>query len=128
MSIWVCRPALSRDLHNYRRKAYDDVAYIDRGIPIDLNVKIDTDNIQESLYNAFHESGWIDGERMMVKDTDYFSYMEFEEYFDIYINNRLMATFWKEQELISQNPFANLHPAEIPTEIRKYKYKRYGEE
>lgn len=57
----------------------------------------------------------------MVKSTDHFSYREFEEYFDIYINNRLMAIFWKEQELISQNPFGNLHPAEIPIEVCKYK-------
>lgn len=106
MAYWICRPSL------YSKYESIPVYYGDpengiKGnivgyeIPIGFEiVTIDTDNLQESLYDAFNDCGWEDGERLGIKRTDMFSIKEYENIFEIYVNGKFVATFYKDKELV----------------------------
>lgn len=106
MAYWICRPSL------YSKEESIPVYYgnpengikgniVGYEIPIGIEiVTIDTDNLQESLYDAFNESGWEAGEKLGIKRTDLFSINEYKNIFEIYVNGKFVATFCKDREIV----------------------------
>lgn len=97
MARWLCRPSL------YSKNESIPVYYgnnVIGMIPIGMEiVGIDTENLQESLYSAFNDSGWKNGEKLGIKKTDKFSVKEDEKTFEIYVNEKFVATFCKDREI-----------------------------
>ena len=87
MAYWICRPSLySKDesipvyYGNHENGTKGNI--IGYEIPIGCEiVAINTDNLQESLYDAFNESGWKAGEELGIKRSDSFSINEYKNIF-----------------------------------------------
>lgn len=104
MAYWICRPSLCSKAElipvyygNPESGIKGDIVGYE--IPIGMEiVGIDTENLQESLYDAFNDSGWKDGEKLGIKKTDKFSIKEDKGTFEIYVNEKFVATFCKDRE------------------------------
>ena len=93
MSVWICKPSLvewSVDVHLPGLKIGE--GHI---LDSDIIVVVDTENIQESLYDVFCNSGWKIGESFNFEQDDIFKAEEYNEYFDVYINDKIIAKFYK---------------------------------
>lgn len=106
MAYWICRPSLySKDesIPVYYGDPENGIMgnIVGYEIPIGMElVAIDTDNLQESLYDAFNESCWEAGEKLGIKRTDLFSINEYKNIFEIYVNGNFVATFCKDREIV----------------------------
>ena len=88
MSKWLCRPGLGDEII----PSAFGICYI---IDPFIVVGVDTEDIQNSLYSSFNESGWKDGEKLGITKDDIFSIKEYETRFDIFLNNKHIARFAK---------------------------------
>ena len=114
MSVWICRPSLvkwkvdvnlgcaemssgsfPKDIHNTGMKIGN--AQILDG---DIILVVDTENIQKSLYEAFCDSGWNTGKNFNFRENDNFRAKEHDEYFDVYVNDKLIAKFYKDRQFM----------------------------
>ena len=106
MACWISRPSLYSKAESIPIYYGDPESGIKGNIvgyeiPIGFEiVPIDTENLQESLYDAFNDCGWEDGKRLGIKRTDMFSIKEYERIFEIYVNGKFVATFCKDRELV----------------------------
>lgn len=112
MAVWVCRPSLAGwtvDV-NLGYAEMSDGSFIkdisDAGLKLgtaqildgDIIVVLDTENVQGSLYDAFCDSGWKTGESLGFTKKDAFAAKEYEKYFDIYVNDKMVAKFYKDRQ------------------------------
>lgn len=88
MSMWICRPSL----------AEKDIGFtIANVLDGDTIVTIDTENVQDSIRDAFCDSGWEAGESFGFGTGDVFRADEYDNYFDIYANDKMIARFCKDR-------------------------------
>lgn len=112
MSIWMCRPSLVKwgvDVNLGCAEMSDgsfikDISDTDLKVGLaqlldgDTMVVVDTENIEKSLYDAFCDSGWENGESLGFTKKDAFAAKEYEKYFDIYVNDKIVAKFYKDRQ------------------------------
>lgn len=112
MSIWMCRPSLVKwgvDVNLGCAEMSDgsfikDISDTDLKVGLaqlldgDTIVVVDTENIEKSLYDAFCDSGWENGESFHLAKTDVFRAEEHDEYFDVYVNEQNIAKFYKDRK------------------------------
>ena len=103
MSKWLCRPGLGNSaIPIYSGWSYDDgeskLVNYTCDIEPEIFVAIDTEDIQNSLYSSFNESGWKNGEKRGITKDDVFSIKEYETRFDIFLNGKYIAVFVKDRQ------------------------------
>lgn len=107
MSKWFCHPSLMKMENGFNICVGDPLDYsgdnIDtgmKGIAVeDKIVYIDTNDLQNSLYEAFNEMNWKNGKEFNITKKDIFSIKECEKCFEIFVNGEFVATFCKKQDI-----------------------------
>ena len=106
MSEWICIPSTMRiqdglNIFNNPYDYYDNKKKIGTCIIVESDkiVYIDTEDLQKSLYESFNEIGWENGKTFNVSKDDIFSIKEYKKYFEIFINDKFVATFCKKQDI-----------------------------
>lgn len=78
-------------------KYCDGNDYVEIALDGDTIVTIDTENVQDSIRDAFCDSGWEAGESFGFGTGDVFRADEYDNYFDIYANDKMIARFCKDR-------------------------------
>lgn len=108
MSIWFCHPSLIKMENGFNICTGDPLDYSEDNIDTDMKgiaveadkiVYIDTNDLQNSLYESFNEMNWKKGEEFNITKKDIFSIKEYESYFEIFVNDKFVATFCKKQDI-----------------------------
>lgn len=112
MSIWICRPSLvewnidvglgcaGMSCGSLIKDITDIGLKVGNAQLLDADsiVAVDTENVQKSLYDAFCNSGWETGESFNFGQNDIFEIEEYDKYFDVYVNDKLIAKFYKDRK------------------------------
>ncbi len=108
MSKWFCHPSLMKMENGFNICAGDPLDYSEnnvdtgmRGIAVEADkiVYIDTNDLQNSLYESFNEINWKNGKEFNITKKDIFSIKEYKKRFEIFVNDKFVATFCKKQDI-----------------------------